>query len=366
MALDSSKVTDLLLYDECEVLIKKFHDLKTTRDVANLLNIRYENFIYYLYKLPLSKRYVEFSIPKKNSKITGEHRKISVPSSNLKIAQRKLSQILYCVYKVKPCVHGFAPSKSIVTNARAHKDKAWVLNIDLKDFFESINFGRVRGMFMAKPYELSPQVSTVLAQICCFNNKLPQGAPTSPIISNMICGKMDSQMIGMAKAFRCTYTRYADDITFSTRFKEFPPELAYVANLEDGEAEVVLGDKLVGLITENGFKLNHQKSRLQHSCSHQEVTGLTVNKFPNVDRKFVRQIRSMLNAWEKFGISAVDDKYKQKYSIKSRHPDKEGPSFKQVLRGKIEFLGMVRGKDNSIYQKHILHYWKLSRRDTSQ
>jgi RNA-directed DNA polymerase len=210
-------------------------------------------------------------------------------------------------------------------------------------------------MLMATPYNLPPDVATVLAQICCYNNQLPQGAPTSPIITNMICAKMDSQLQRLAKDCKSTYTRYADDITFSTTLPKLPNKLAYVLTGEDTE-KVFIGNRLLAIIHENGFEVNEQKIRLQVKGNHQEVTGLTTNLFPNVDRKYVRQVRAMLYAWAKFGLEAAENEYLEKYVSKSRLPIKQKLKFKQVLRGKIEFIGMVKGKEDSIYQKYINQY----------
>ncbi|MBS3026588.1 MAG: hypothetical protein HCA25_05695 [Dolichospermum sp. DET50] len=151
----------------CDELIKKFYSLRSGRDVARLLEIPYGDLVYYLYVIPYKFRYITFAIKKK----LGGERIISTPATSLKLIQKKLNQVLQCVYQVKPSVHGFVKGKNIVTNAKAHVGKRYVLNFDLKDFFVSINFGRVRGMFMALPYALNPEVSTVLAQICCHNNR---------------------------------------------------------------------------------------------------------------------------------------------------------------------------------------------------
>jgi RNA-directed DNA polymerase len=324
-------------------LRRQFFDLQTPQDVAQLLEIEYSRLIYHLYIVPLSKRYVTFDIAKKSSGV----RKITAPATALKIIQQKLNQVLQNVYQPKPSVHGFIYGRSIVANAEAHskRRKKYVFNIDLIDFFPSINFGRVRGMFMAIPYERNPDVATVLAQICCFNNELPQGAPTSPIISNMICAKMDSQLQRLAKKHRCTYTRYADDITFSTSLSTFPSALAQTNSL--GQLEV--GKELCRIIKGNGFEINLSKVRLQTRNGRQEVTGLTVNEFPNVRRKYVRQIRAMLHAWEKFGLENAEAEFLLRYDKKRRSPWKKSPSFALVVKGKIEFLGMVRGKDDPIY-----------------
>jgi RNA-directed DNA polymerase len=132
----------------------------------------------------------------------------------------------------------------------------------------------------------------------------------------MICAKMDSQLQRLAKECRATYTRYADDITFSTTLKEFPEALAY-AITEEGQERLVLGDRLVGIITENGFNINEKKVRLQSRGNHQEVTGLTTNQFPNVKRSYVRQIRAMLHAWARANASKKYEQKKSSYRGKS-------------------------------------------------
>jgi RNA-directed DNA polymerase len=350
----------------CDELIKKFYSLRSGRDVARLLEIPYGDLVYYLYVIPYKFRYITFPIKKK----LGGERIISTPATSLKLIQKKLNQVLQCVYQVKPSVHGFVKGKNIVTNAKAHVGKRYVLNFDLKYFFVSINFGRVRGMFMALPYALNPEVATVLAQICCHNNQLPQGAPTSPIISNMLCAKLDSQFQKLAKKYRFTYTRYADDITFSTTRPNLPEEIAYIITTEEPEKleKVILGKDIYSIIKENNFEVNERKVRMQNAKQHQEVTSITVNTFPNVDRNYIRQIRAMLHAWSKFGLELSESEYSREYEFKSsefksKYDTKGLAKFKEVLRGKIEFLGMVKGKDDPIYEKYLTQYFELNNRD---
>jgi RNA-directed DNA polymerase len=138
-------------------------------------------------------------------------------------------------------------------------------------------------MFMAAPYVLSAEAATVLAQLSCHDGRLPQGAPTSPVVSNMICARLDSTLKRLAKQYRCRYTRYADDITFSTTFTTFPSEIASTT-----ASGVQLGEKLVQAVVGNGFVINQNKVRLQFAGQHREVTGLTVNRFANVKRTYVR------------------------------------------------------------------------------
>ena len=260
-----------------EELKQTFAALRTPRDVADLLEVEYHDLIFHLYRVPYARKYVTFEIQKR----TGGTRKIEAPSSSLKILQRKLNHVLKCAHTQKPSVHSFLPGRSIKSNATVHLRRTYVFNVDLIDFFPSINFGRVRGMFKAVPYNLPEKVATVLAQVCCSQNTLPQGAPTSPMVSNMICAKMDSDLQRLAKQHRCTYTRYADDITFWTNRQSFPSEVGRVS--KSGEA--IPGDGLVGTIRGNGFDINPGKVRLQKNDQRQEVTGVIVNRYLNVRRK---------------------------------------------------------------------------------
>lgn len=355
----------LILLSNCDDLQKGFLSLKNPRDISKLLEVPHGLLTYHLYKVPNSQKYEQFYILKKS----GGSRKISSPVTAIKIIQRKLSQVLYSAYKPKAPVHGFIPGRSIVTNAEQHVRKRYVFNIDIANFFDSIHFGRVRGVFMKPPYNLSADVSTVLAQICCFDNKLPQGAPTSPVISNMVCARLDSQLRLLAKEKSCTYTRYADDITFSTSLPRFPTAIACRVDEQD---TISIGENLVSIIEGNGFRINFGKVRLQHRTQRQEVTGLTVNQFPNVDRDFVREISSMLYMWQEFGLISAHQEYIQKCVKRLKEKNKEisdeeiseieFPFFEEVLRGKINFLRMVRGKDNSLYRKYLKWYRDLTHR----
>ena len=322
-------------------LRSKFYTLEKPQDIADLLEVDLQRLHYHIYKTSRTSRYSVFNIPKR----AGGFRTIAAPATALKIIQQKLNQVLLQVYSPKPCVHSFLLDRSIVSNAKVHLAKRNVFNIDLEDFFPTINFGRVRGLFMGKPYNLCPTASTILAQICCFNNQLPQGAPTSPIITNMICARMDSQLMTLAKANKCDYTRYADDITFSTNLRDFPTALVTLNSL--GQVEV--GAELEQVITQNGFRINTNKIRLRGKNLRQQVTGIIVNRFPNVRRKLVRQIRAMLHAWRKFGLEAAQEEFRKQYDKKHRSKWKKDPSFKRVVKGKIEYLGMVRGKNDPIY-----------------
>ena len=204
-------------------------------------------------------------------------------------------------------------------------------------------------MFMANPYNLPDNVATVLAHLSCFQGHLPQGAPTSPIISNMICAKMDDQLQRLAQSCRSRYSRYADDITFSTTTRRFPADLASPNRL----GQVQAGRLLNEIIEQNGFRINTDKVRLRARHHRQEVTGVTVNDKLNVPKRFVNQIRAMLYIWKKHGLPAAQQTWEKKNTHKNRGTGKDVPRFEQVVKGKIEYLGMIKGKDCQTYLRFL-------------
>jgi RNA-directed DNA polymerase len=322
----------------------RFALLQTVEDVASLLDVTPQRLVWHLWQRPAGLCYAHFPIRKRR----GGHRVISAPTGGLKILQHKLSQVLDAVYGVKTSVHGFVRERSIKTNAMQHVHRRFILNLDLEDFFPSIHFGRVRGLLMARPYNCNAEVATTLAQICFTGERgLPQGAPTSPVVANMICAGMDAKLSKLANKYRCTYTRYSDDITISTTKSRFPSALATRA---PGVLEV--GNELVSAVTESGFKLNPNKQRLLTRFDRQEVTGLVTNEFVNVRRKYVRQIGAMLHAWERFGYDSAEAEFRTRWDTKHR-PSDAPPSFVDVVLGKLNFLGMIRGRDDRLYSQLV-------------
>ncbi len=337
----------------------RFFSLSTTRELADLLEVEYRDFVWIVFR-NRPNYYVHFEIPKR----AGGSRLIKAPTGSLKILQRKLLEILAEVYQQKPPVHGFSRERSIVTNAMAHRQSNYVLNVDLEEFFPTIHFGRVRGLFRSRPYNRPDEVATALAAICCVDDCLPQGAPTSPIVSNMLCGQLDSQLLRLAAAYDCTYTRYADDITISTRRRTFPTPIA--RKDPNDSAHTVLGATLQTIIQQNGFAVNEAKVRLQHRHQRQVVTGLVVNERPNVPRRLVRQIRSMLHAWERYGLTEAQREFSERWdyrSVSRRRPD---TSFIDVLQGRIAFVSQVRGKGDPTANRLRARYRSLSRRDLTE
>ncbi len=331
-----------------EELMKKFSALKSKADVADLLEIEESFLNKILYGIEERKKYKTFEIHKKAAK----KRQISAPPKNIAILQSKLNSIITLVYNPKPCVHGFTKKRSICSNAKPHTSKRHIINIDLKDFFPSIHLGRIRGALKSKPFQIGKEASEVIAQICCMDDGiLPQGGATSPIISNIICRSLDNKLMVFARNNRCQYTRYADDITFSSSSFHLPKG---VATLENGE--LILSPELVLIIKKQDFKINPDKTRYTAPFWRQDVTGLTVNEFPNIRRSYIKSIMGALYAWEKHGYNAASRVYLRKYQ--PRHHS--GINLKNVLKGKIAFVKMVLDENSPLFRKLARRYNNLS------
>lgn len=275
-------------------------NIKTRNDFAKFIGVKLQTLTYLLYIKKIDNCYNTLEVPKKN----GDTRTICVPNKNLKKVQKKLYNKLSTYYDeiktqnnfTSKISHGFEKNRSIVTNAEVHKNKRYVVNLDLLDFFPSINFGRVRSYFIKNNYfEINDDIATILAQLTCYKGTLPQGASTSPLIANMICNIMDIRILKIAKKYRLDYTRYADDLTFSTNNKYFLND--YDKFLED----------IKNIIHRSGFELNSKKTRLLFSNSRQEVTGLVVNKKISVPKEYYKNTRAMAHSLYKNGYFLIDD-----------------------------------------------------------
>lgn len=281
------------------------NNLPVFEDIAALaaameLTVGKLRFLTFSRKISQTTHYVRFDVPKK----TGGVRTISAPMPQLKAAQYwVLNNILYKI-TAHDLAHGFLPERSIKTNAEPHVKQAVVINMDLKNFFPTLTYKRIKGMFKSLGY--SQQIATVLGLLCTEPEMdkmeldgekfyvakgerfLPQGAPTSPMITNIICQKMDKRLAGLAEKMGFVYTRYADDLTFSA----------------SGEA-VKKVDKILWSVGEivkaEGFELHPDKTKVMRNGSKKEVTGIVVNEKMNTDRKTLRKFRALLHQIETTG-----------------------------------------------------------------
>jgi RNA-directed DNA polymerase len=282
-------------------------------DLAGLLNVRPKFLSKQIYHTPDSLKYSEFELPKKD----GSTRKINAPNKNLKFIQSRLSRLLYqCYFDIhgvpeipgRALSHGFQKGRdlSIFTNAKKHTNRRYVFNTDIENFFPSFNFGRVRGYFIKNQhFKLKPTVATVIAQTACFQNALPQGAPSSPVITELITQTLDYRLQALARKYRCTYSRYADDITFSTNLKEFPAAIAF---RPEGENTWREGPSLIKAIESSDLKIKVTKSRMQQSYQRQAATGLTVNDKVNIAVYYYKGVRFCAHAMMTTGKAVATNK----------------------------------------------------------
>lgn len=304
--------------------MERFCDIQTRNELADFLKIPRNKLTYILYVKRPECYYSTFEIPKKS----GGTREICAPSGDLKSIQRKLADALWayqvCIWaEQKNChnniSHAFEKEKSIITNAKIHRNKRFVLNLDLENFFDTFHFGRVQGFFEKnRDFQLPHTVAVVIAQIACYNGRLPQGAPSSPIVSNLICRILDIRLVKLAKKYKLDYTRYADDLTFSTNDRAF----------WDKQKDFML--KIVGEIEKAGFSINLKKTRLQIADSQQKVTGLVVNKKVNVDSAYYKKTRAMAH---------------RLYTQQEFEIDGKSASIKQ-LEGRFSFIDQLEHFNN--------------------
>lgn len=281
----------------------------------------------------------------------GGKRIIYAPSEELKTLQRKINYYLQAYYLcIKPDeVTGFVihpkqqPQPSnIVQNALPHIGKKHVLNIDIKHFFDSITAKRVKSLLIGELFNFNDHISNVLTLLTTFEGKLPTGSPSSPVISNFIFYPIDKEIINFCKKHKLTYTRYADDLTFSS----------------DEKIEVTILEELQSILAKNDFEINKKKIRFQGSNSRQTVTGLVVNQKVNIERKKLKSIRAILHDLKNNDLEIVAKKH---YKLKGDVTYKQVQKMIDYLIGYIGFIGEVRGKDDVIYlrfKKELDTYFK--------
>jgi RNA-directed DNA polymerase len=289
-------VSPLIRWFSLSVLLA-LRTAKTRYDVAALLGYKPSGLAYIVFQIPSAEKYKTFKIEKKG----GGERCIDAPTPMLKGLQRRLADVLCeCLRELEGLEkrknrlsHAFRKDYSIITNAMAHTSRRYVLNVDLQNFFPNLHFGRVRGSFLKnRHFKLAEPVATLIAQIACNNGILPQGSPCSPILSELLTHFLDIRLVKLAARSKCSYTRYADDLSFSTNQKEFPAAIAVPV----GESWV-LSDELKSRIQDAGFTINHSKTRMQVRGSRQTVTGLTVNEKVNVSQRYYKLARAMTNSF---------------------------------------------------------------------
>lgn len=308
-------------------------------------------------------------------KSIGGKRTLLIPSKRLKHIQKIFSIILYnCLSDIRQlnhnyliCNHAFERKKTIITNAKLHRNKKYVLNIDLSDFFGSIHYGRICGFFQKDRYfELSKEVAKTIAQISCYRDGngafLPQGSPLSPIIASLIGNLLDVQLIKIAKFYKLTYSRYADDLTFSSN-KEIPKDFIYWDKENKEGSKWAVGELLRKIIEKNKFLINDKKTRLFICQRRQTVIGIVVNKQLNVTNHYRKKNRAMLHSLftrgefllgkEKGDISQLIGRLNHVASVKYLHHH-AGMSDDEWYRAKRDFTFLcAKDYQNSEYDQTV-------------
>jgi retron-type reverse transcriptase len=271
---------------------------RTPADLAKWLDLPEAELRAWLGSSPAWARgyeYARFDIPKRR----GGVRTIEAPNDKLKELQRRILHRLLNPLPAHPASTGFVPRRSIVDNARPHVGRGVVINLDLADFFPGIPAERVAAAFRGLGW--SAEAATLLSRICTSEGHLPQGAPTSPAVSNLICRRLDVRLTALAKANGGAYTRYADDLTFSfdvfgrnKRLRRKPPGRPPQPRPSGKTVSRAVLTTIRKIIEEEGFKVQlRKKVRVQRPHQRQSATGLVVNDVVNLPRATRRLIRAM-------------------------------------------------------------------------
>lgn len=261
------------------------------------------------------------SLPQKN----GKKRVILDPNSSMRRLQLWIQNKILTRTKPHNSAHGFVRGRSILTNSKPHIGKKVIVRLDIEDFFPSIAHQSVRKVYQRIGYPYG--VAVLLANLCTVDGQLPQGAITSPALSNLVCINLDKRLSGLSKRQNFSYTRYADDLIFSSNNPKLP-------NLIPFFREIIL---------EEGFKLQEHKTKVMRQGGRQMVTGVVSNKKANLPRKHRRRLRAAVHKLEKEGSESAYLSYRRSGNKK----------VVNVLRGHIAFWEMVNPKSAKPYKEKI-------------
>ena len=362
---------------------KFIHQVQTIKSVDDLVKIlnslrikKYgeqsspitKNLLFYLASnnTPISDLYTFNFIPKK----AGGTRKIQVSCKKLKEIQKYIVEVLSVLYSPESYVTGFVRGKNIIENARPHVGHKYLVTWDIKDFFNSVHAKLIKVSLTKEPFNFSDDVANLITNICSVrisedSNKrvLPQGAPSSPILSNIIFAEADkiiSDICEKGRGIKCswrgwpggvTYTRYADDMTFSANW-DFYHDRRFSWGEIKRDFRYAFRENLhlrpfYYLVD---LQLSEIKTRRCKDGQRKVVTGIVVNEKLNVKREFVREIRDILYIWEKYGYDAAKKRYlihnKKNLIIKRTNSE-----LLNILVGKINFIKQVKGADDATFNK---------------
>lgn len=309
----------------CKTLTQLASLLNSTKNQLNLFSF---NPIYY-----------HFQVPKKS----GNFRQIEAPSLELKTLQRNLNFYLQSVYYLNQTkvsygfiikVAGGKSIKDIYTNALNHLGHPFMMNADFKDFFHQITQKDVTNIFKSQLFNFDTYTAHTLAKICCYNNRLPMGAPTSPVLSNLYAISLDNDLCQWASSKNITFTRFVDDLTFSSNCPFTP----------------VIFDQIQDISTKYHLLFNSEKTKFYSEKDVKKVTGLILNDTVDIDKTYYdeleKDITRLKNVMEVYNITG---KVQNITFLKT---------FKQELFGKINFIGTIEGKESKEYLYYLNSYYE--------
>lgn len=322
-------------------LLRQFLVIQTAHECCQFFRLQHST----LEQLINTPEYQLFTIDKKK----GGKRVIEAPSASLKKVQRQINSCLQAYFHLYRLVgvHGFiaqfnAPRQRcpIALNAQHHVGKKVVFNLDLKDFFASISAQRIQAIFRSEPFAFPEEIAIALTLLCTYNGHLPTGAPSSPVLSNFVCLQLDRALLAYAAEHQLSYSRYADDLTFS-------------ANTYFTQG---MQEDIKQLIVQHGFACNDKKLRIRTAQRKQTVTGLVVNERVNIDRRYIKKARAMLHDLSKNGLESAALKH---FGRQTTNPALN-TLFLNRLRASIAFIGQVRGAQDATYLKMKQAFQKAS------
>ncbi len=311
-------------------------DCSTVEQVEQLLKINR----FAIAQNILFPQYFYFTIPKPK----GGVRQIEAPASPLKNIQRKLNERLQCVYFniQSPAAYGFIinttkqhrnnQTKNIITNAQKHLGNSYLLNIDLDNFFHQISQKTVISIYTGHPFYFPKKLASTLAKLCTNKQRLPMGAPTSPVLSNFACLNLDKELIKWAKAQHITYTRFVDDLSFSS---QKPITQHHISDIKQ-------------ILANHNFKIDPAKTKLYKPHQDKIVTGLVLKDQIELPEQYLIELNKDIDRLQK--VTEVQ--------IITGNIDKPLASkkFKQQIMGKINFIATVKGYDSPVYNTYLQQF----------
>lgn len=307
-----------------------FLSIQTTHELCRFLDISARK----LERLINEPSYHQYSIPKRS----GGRRTIQAPSKELKQVQKKLNAVLQTSYSFHRPLTTFGFTRNadddvqsnIMKNAEPHIGMNYLLGLDLQDFFPGITARKVKELLLGPIFQMPREIAILLTLLMTYEGKLPVGAPTSPVLSNFICLDLDEKLAAFSSENHLNYTRYADDLSFSSNHY-------FDRNTIDAIKKT---------IQDQGFTINEKKFRIQGKNKKQVVTGLTVNKKVNVDRKYFKLVRAKIHSIQSLGLEAAANIH---LKFPANLSSEDIAHFLQRLQGQLTFIGQVRGLEDAVY-----------------